>query len=405
MNDCCIIGGGIIGLSIARELAGRGLSVRVLSRDTREEMASWAAVGIFPPAPTAAGMTPGEALTAWSDRLHQEWAQELLDETGIDNGLRRCGGLHVAADDAAMERVRREAGSWLAKGASCEVLAAAALAAAEPALAGAVARGAVRGALLLADEHQFRSPRQLRALEQSCLNRGVVLTRGADVSTISVDGGRITGVVAAVGGVSERVEAAAYVVAAGAWSGRLAEVLGLSIDTRPIRGQIVLLRLPRQPLTRIVNLGLDYLVPREDGHLLVGSTLEDAGFVPVPTDAAIRRLRRVAVDLLGDVADVPPEKSWAGLRPGSPDGLPFIGRVPALANAFVAAGHFRAGLHQSTGTAVMIADLIQGRIPEVDPAPFAPGRRGGPPGDDSVPVMLARAAAEGASPALAPGAS
>lgn len=394
MTDCCIIGGGIIGLSIARELAGRGVSVRVLSRGTRDEVASWAAVGIFPPAPASPGMTPCEALTAWSDRLHRAWAQELLDETGIDNGLRRCGGLHVAADEAAMERLRREAGRWLARGASCEVLDATALAAVEPAMAGAVARGAVTGGLLLADEHQFRSPRQLRALEQSCLNRGVVLTRGADVSTISVDGGRITGVVASVRGAPERVEAATYVVAAGAWSGRLAEVLGLTIDTRPIRGQIVLLRLPRQPLTRIVNRGLDYIVPREDGHLLVGSTLEDVGFVPVPTDAAIQRLRRVAVELLGEVADVPPEQSWAGLRPGSPDGLPFIGRAPALANAFVAAGHFRAGLHQSTGTAVMVADLLQGRMPEVDPTPFAPDRRSCPPGDDSVPVMLARAAAE-----------
>ncbi|MCE9632475.1 MAG: FAD-dependent oxidoreductase [Planctomycetia bacterium] len=394
MTDCCIIGGGIIGLSIARELAGRGVSVRVLSRDTREEMASWAAVGIFPPAPSGPGMTPNAALTAWSDRLHRVWARELLDETGIDNGLRRCGGLHLAADEAGLQRLRTEAGSWLAKGACCEVLDDTALAAAEPALAGAVARGAVRGGLLLADEHQFRSPRQLRALEQSCLNRGVVLTRGADVSTIAVNGGRIMGVVASVQGVSERVEAATYVVAAGAWSGRLAEELGLTLDTRPIRGQIVLLRVPRQPLTRIVNLGLDYIVPREDGNLLVGSTLEDAGYVPVPTDAAILRLRRVAVDLLGDVADVAPEKTWAGLRPGSPDGLPFIGRVPALANAFVAAGHFRAGLHQSTGTAVMISDLIQGRTPEIDPTPFGPSRRVGPPGDDSVPVMLARAAAE-----------
>lgn len=391
MTDCCIIGGGIIGLSIARELAGRGISVRVLSRDTREGIASWAAVGIFPPAPSGAGMSPAAALTAWSDRLHHAWAGELLDETGIDNGLRRCGGLHLAADDAALERLRTEAGSWLARGASCEVLDAAALAAAEPAMAGVVARGAVRGGLLLADEHQFRPPRQLRALEQSCVNRGVVLTRGADVSTITVDRGRITGVVAELQGVSERVEAAVYVVAAGAWSGRLAEVVGLALDTRPIRGQIVLLRLPQQPFKRIVNLGLDYLVPREDGHLLVGSTLEDVGYAPVPTDAAILRLRRVAIDLLGDIADVPPEKSWAGLRPGSPDGLPFIGRLPALANAFVAAGHFRAGLHQSTGTAVMVADLIQGRTSEVDPAPFAPDRRQGPPGEDSVPVMLARA--------------
>lgn len=392
MTDCCIIGGGIVGLSIARELAGRGRSVRVLARDARDDVASWAAVGIFPPAPVHAAMTPGEALTVWSDRLHRQWARELLDETGIDNGLRACGGLHVAASEAGAAVLRDEASAWLRRGGRCESLDAAGLAAAEPALAGAVARGALIGGLLLPDEQQFRSPRHLRALERSCLNRGVVLSRGAEVQRIDVDRGRIEGVDVIVGGVPERVRAATYVLAAGAWSGRLAEPLGLAIDTRPIRGQIVLLRLPRQPLGRIVNHGLDYLVPREDGHLLVGSTLEDAGFEATTTEAAVARLRRVAVDLLGEVADVVPERVWAGLRPGTPDGLPFIGRTPAVANAFVAAGHFRAGLHQSAATAVMVADLVEGRTPEIDPAPFAPGRRPAPPGEDSVPAMLARAA-------------
>ena len=95
MTDCCIIGGGIIGLSIARELAGRGRSVRLLARERRHDTASWAAAGIFPPAPEHAGDSPNEALTAWSDRLHRDWARQLLDETGIDNGLRPCGGLHI----------------------------------------------------------------------------------------------------------------------------------------------------------------------------------------------------------------------------------------------------------------------------------------------------------------------
>jgi glycine oxidase len=134
-------------------------------------------------------------------------------------------------------------------------------------------------------------------------------------------------------------------------------------------------------------------VPRDDGHLLVGSTLEDVGFEPVATEEAIARLRQVAVELLGSAADVAPERAWAGLRPGTPDGLPYIGQVPAATNAFVAAGHFRAGLHQSTGTAVMIADLVEGRKPPIDPAPFSPARTCGPPNADSVPVMLARAAA------------
>jgi len=148
----------------------------------------------------------------------------------------------------------------------------------------------------------------------------------------------------------------------------------------------------------VVNRGLDYLVPREDGTLLAGSTLEDAGFDATTDDHAIARLLGVTRELLGDLGDATVERSWAGLRPGSLDGRPFIGGVPGLSNAFVAAGHFRAGLHQSTGTAVLVADLITGQPTALDLAPFAPGRE--PGRTDVVGEYLARAAAEMTSPAV-----
>jgi glycine oxidase len=395
MTDCCIIGGGIVGLSIARELAGRGATVRVVARGDVRDSASWAAVGIFPPAPDHPGNPPHAALTAWSDRLHRQWAAELLAETGIDNGLRQCGGLHVAHDAAAMERLRGSARDWAARGTVCRELDGPALAACEPALADAVSRGVLVGGFLLPEEQSFRSPRHLRALEASCRLRGADVTRGAEVVEVRRSGGRVTGVVARIGGATETVEAKTYILAAGAWTGGLGAAWGLEIATRPIRGQIALFELPRQVLTRIVNRGLEYLVPREDGHLLVGSTLEDAGFEPMTTDAAIARLRMLAGDLLGDIARVPPAQTWAGLRPGSADGLPTIGPIPGLDNAFVAAGHFRAGLHQSTATAVMIADLVTGGTPAVDPRAFAVDRPPAPPTADSVSAYLARAAAEG----------
>ena len=393
MTDCCIIGGGIIGLSIARELAGRGARVRVLARGGRRDTASWAGVGIFPPAPEWVGCGSYAALTAWSDRLHRQWAIELLTETGIDNGLRQCGGLYVATADG-VDRLRAAARDWRARGAECHDFDADGLAACEPALADDVGRGAVAGGILLPAEQSFRSPRHLEALEASCRLRGAIVTHEAEVRDVLRSRGGVDGVVAEVAGTAETVRARHFVLAAGAWTGTLGDKFGLRIETRPIRGQILLLQLPRPVLTRIVNLGLHYLVPREDGHILVGSTLEDAGFVPATTDAAIARLRTVAHDLLGDVARVEPSRTWAGLRPGTVDGLPTIGAVPGLANAFVAAGHFRAGLHQSTGTAVLIADLIQGKRPLIDPAAFAADRPPAPPSDDSVAAYLARAAAE-----------
>lgn len=391
-RECCVIGGGIIGLSIARELAGRGHRVRVLARERRRDTASWAAAGIFPPVSDRPLGDPNAALTAFSDRLHRRWAAELRAETGIDTGLVACGGLHLAAEATGLERLEHEAAAWRSLGVRCEQLAAAEVAGIEPALAAAVAAGRIAAGLLLPDEMRIRPPRHLEALERSCTARGVELVHDTEVVAFSVAGGRLTGVEVRRGAGRERFEADSFVLAAGAWTGGLAEPLGLTIDTRPIRGQIALLAFPEQRLARVVNRGLDYLVPREDGRVLAGSTLEDIGFDRATVAADIDRLLGVAADLLGDLSAATVERSWAGLRPGTIDGLPRIGRVPACANAFLAAGHFRAGLHQSTGTAVLVADFVEGRPPALEVEPFAPARPAGPPGPDSVPVMLARAA-------------
>lgn len=395
MAECCIIGGGIVGLSIARELSGRGVSVRVLTRESGRDTTSWAAAGIFPPAPEHPTATANEKLTTYSDRLHRTWAEELRAETGIDNELQPCGGLHLAADERGTARLREAEASWTAKGARCDRLTARGVAAHEPVLQAAVEQGRIIGGLLLPDEMRIRSPRHLEALHESCRLRGVEITPAAEVRSIDVRDGRIESLGIAIGAAAtETVRADRYCLAAGAWSGHLAESLGLHVDTRPIRGQIALLRLPRQVLARVVNVGLDYLVPRADGRLLAGSTLEDAGFDKATTPQTIARLLAFARHLLGPLPDAVVEQSWAGLRPGSVDGLPFIGAAPACSNAFVATGHFRAGLHQSTGTAVLLADLMTGRPPALDLEPFAPDRRPGPASPDSVPAYLARAAAE-----------
>jgi glycine oxidase len=259
----------------------------------------------------------------------------------------------------------------------------------------AVERGRIVGGLLLPEEMRIRPPRHLEALRESCRRRGVQIEAAADVQAIEVCNGRVESirvVRSESGSATDTVRADRYCLAAGAWSGRLAESLGLHIETRPIRGQIALVRLPEQVLSRVVNVGLHYLVPRTDGRLLVGSTIEDAGFEKITTPQTIQQLLEFAHSLLGPLPDASLEQSWAGLRPGSVDGLPFVGAAPACSNAFVATGHFRAGLHQSTGTAVMLADLMTGRTPALDPTPFAPGRRPGAASPDSVQAYLARAA-------------
>ena len=375
-TDCCIIGGGIIGLSIARELAGRGRRVTVISRDRRRSTASWAASGIFPPAPdpAAAADEPNAALTALSDRLHWEWSRQLAAETGIDNGLVRCGGIYLARPGLPLAALQADLQAWRLRAAAAEWLDGPAVAEAEPALAAAVAAGRVAGGMLLPDEARIRPSRHLAALERSCWIRGVEIREATAVEGVDVAGDAVRGVRLATPRGAEVIWPGYTVLAAGAWSGGLAEQFGLSLDTRPIRGQIALLRFPRQWLGRVVNRGLDYLVPREDGLVLVGSTLEEAGFDATTTPAAIEGLLGMAADLLGDLTAAEVEETWAGLRPGSPDGLPTLGPVPGMRNAFVATGHYRSGIHQSTGTAQVLADLIEGREPSLPLAAFAVGR-------------------------------
>lgn len=394
MSDCCIAGGGIIGLSLARELAGRGMAVHVVARTRGGDTTSWAAAGILPPAPLFAGCPPGDALTAWSDQLHREWAHQLRSETGIDNGLIPSGGLHLVRSSAGQNRLQNDLERWQGRGVACELLDAAGVLACEPALAGGNDASSILGGLLLPGEMQIRPSRHLDALEASCRDLGVVIEEG-DVRQIIVRANRVERFVTSSG----EVRSEHFVLATGSWTGGLAAALGLTLDTRPIRGQIVLLRLPRPVIRRIVNRGLEYLVQRPDGRLLVGSTIEDIGFDTGTTPHTVARLMGVAHSLLGELPGVEMERSWAGLRPGSADGLPSIGRVPDVDNAWISAGHFRAGLHQSTGSAVLLADLITGRPPHLDPAPFAPGRprpaagASAPPG--STADYLARTAAAG----------
>lgn len=376
-TDCCIIGGGIIGLSIARELAGRGHAVRVLARHPRRDTASWAAAGILPPAPTWPGLGPDDALTAWSDRLHREWAAELRAETGVDTGLRRCGGVYVVGPGGAggaIADLEATAAVWRSRGASVELLDPAGVADCEPALAGAVARGTIHGGFRLPDESQLRPPRHLEAVERSCRSRGVVISPGAELTGVGRRGRKVTELTVTVNGVPETVRAGEFVLAAGPWSGPLGRHFGFEVPTRPIRGQIALVRFPTRRLTHVVNRGLEYLVPRDDGRLLIGSTLEDVGFDRRTTPDAIAGLVEFAGDLLGEIGCVAVEQSWAGLRPGTVDGLPTIGRVPGFANAWVATGHYRSGLHQSPGTALLVADLIEGRASPVPADAFRAGR-------------------------------
>jgi glycine oxidase len=149
----------------------------------------------------------------------------------------------------------------------------------------------------------------------------------------------------------------------------------MSLPLKPIRGQIVLLECARPPLRRIANLGARYLVPREDGRLLIGSTEEDVGFDKSTTGQGIQELLQFALELVPALREARFQRSWAGLRPATADGMPYLGPMPEWDNLFIAAGHFRSGLTLSAGTAVAMGALIRGQTPPIDLDAFKVNRK------------------------------
>ncbi len=371
--DVVIVGGGVIGLSIAYALALESVSVILLDRTELGRGASWAGAGIIAPGSEKDIPLAMARLRTRSARLFPDWSEALFAETGIDNGYRRCGGVDVAFTPEQEQALRAAAGRWKLEGIAFERLEPHDFDRVEPAL-----NPDLRVAYFLPDRAQIRNPWHLRALIEACKGRGVSILADHAVTGFESVGDRLTRIQTPNGS----FECGMVVVSAGPWSGELLSGLGLSIQTPPIKGEIVLLRTNPPVLKRIIELGAHYLVPREDGRVLVGATEEEVGFDLKSTPKAIRDLLEFALRLCPALASAEFEKSWAGLRPGSLDTRPYLGHAPGFKNLIVATGHRRAGLQLSTATAEVVADLVLKRPPRLDLQDFRLDRPAGPSGTD-----------------------
>jgi len=372
MDDCLIIGGGVIGLSLAWELAQRGERVRVVDQGLPGQEASWAGAGILPPGQQAGARTPVERLFGLSNELHAQWSEQLRELTSIDNGYRHCGGLYLPENAAEVETLAAAAQAWHGWNVEADLIGATQLAALEPALRTADDSASL-AALHLPAESQVRNPWHLRALLEACRLAGVTIESGVQVLGFEQRERRLL-----AAKTSQGTRAADRIcITGGAWTPKLLESLGVKLPIVPIRGQIVLFQAPARLFTRVINVGKRYLVPREDGHVLVGSTEERAGFDKRNTEEAIADLIAFAHSLVPELAAATVERTWAGLRPATPDELPCLGPLPNCENAYVAAGHFRAGLQLSTGTAVLMSQIMRGETSGVEVETFSPTRFGG----------------------------
>jgi glycine oxidase len=352
--DVLIIGGGVIGLSAAYHLARAGAGVEVIDRADFGQEASWAGAGILSPVSTGSSSDPVEQFRALSLSLFPKLSAELKEQTGIDNGYARTGGLELQVDDAILS-------SWRCNRVAFEQLTGHRLQEIEPVLSPSVG-----SAYFMPDMAQVRNPRHLQALLAVCRKFGVGLRPHCAFLGWGRQGARVSEARTTAGPKS----AERFLIASGAWSDGLLGPLGWQPGIKPIRGQIVLLQ-PRRPiLHRILLHGHRYLVPRADGRVLVGSTEEDVGFDKATTAGAIADLLTFALKLVPELQGASVERSWAGLRPGSPDGLPFIGPIPGFDNLFLAAGHFRAGIELSVATGKVCQELLMQHTPSSSLEPF-----------------------------------
>jgi glycine oxidase len=346
-----IIGAGLIGLTLAYELAKRGAEVRVVEAYDSAASASWTGAGRLAPFTDSDGGDEQEDFLATALGTYQIFVKELHKRTGIDPYLRIDGVIEVAHDEFAMVRLRERAEALVARGIHAHWFEPAEIRRLEPSLG-----PATLGASLIEDEGQIDNRHLGSALRAACVDVGARLEEQAGPVALVADAQRVLGVRA-----GENFVAAETVVnAAGAWAGELQGVPPhVRISLVPVKGQLLAAAMPQPPIKRLLSVPGAYVIPRTDGTVLIGETVEEAGFDVSVDPAATQGLRDAAVRAIPGLAEIPIAETWAGLRPRSPNGRPYIGAT-ALDGYFVAAGHYRNAILLAPATALALANLIEG---------------------------------------------
>ena len=365
-TDVVIVGGGIIGCAIAYFLRKRDIAVTVLERGEIGAQASNAAAGLLAPLGPLSGPGPLADLLLGSFALFPALVTELENVSGIRVEYKRTGALRIVRAAKHVASLRKRMEEWQPLGLQMYCLSGDEARQREPLLAPDVC-----AAIYAPEESQVRAPLLVKAFALAASRLGAVFYSHSEIKGLQKHGARISGVYTSEG---ETLACDHLVIAAGAWAARCGDWLGFELPVSPLRGQILSLRqagLPTLPLRHIVFGEAAYLVPKEDGTIVVGATKEEVGFDAHVTADGVVWLLETARKLAPTLGQSSVEALWAGLRPKTPDGQPILGAAPNWENVTLATGHNSIGVLLSAITGQTIAELVAtGRMPGII-APFA----------------------------------
>ena len=347
MPECIVIGGGVIGMMTARALHLSGVKVLLLERGTLGGESSWAGGGIISPLYPWRYQDSVNRLAQHSKTLYPDLVAQLQDESKLDCELIKSGLLVVDRNE------KEQALSWAEQWSENVQF----VADRQTVLSiESVLSDEIEQALWMPDVMQVRNPKIIKALRSSFDRLGIAYREHASVQDIVVQSGQVSGV--RVG--DEMLGADSVIVAGGAWSAGLIDDVQ-HVDVEPVKGQMIMFKGEPDLVKRIVLSEGHYIIPRRDGRVLAGSTLEKTGFDKTTSDNALETLRKTASALVPVLESLPVERQWAGLRPGTENGVPYVCAIDDVEGLFLHAGHYRNGIVLGPASVQLMTELVQGK--------------------------------------------
>ena len=350
MTEVLIIGGGVIGLSIAHELHKKGVKkITILERGEIGKEASFAAAGMLAPNAETEKIDDFFNFCNDSNLLYANFADELFDETGIDIELNKSGTLYLALTENDSAEIRKRFEWQKSANLSVEYLTAEETRKAEPFIS-----PDVRESLFFPNDWQVENRKLLDALRKFADLNKIEIRENTEITNLLVENGKIIGAETA----REKFFAGKVILTTGAWTSLVKAENFTLPKVKPIRGQMISFQTAKRLFEKVIYSPRGYLVPRIDGRVLIGATVEDVGFDKEMTNAGIEFLRETAFEIAPGLANLEIHEKWSGLRPFSEDGLPVLGEFAGIENLFIATAHYRNGILLAPLTAKILAEKV-----------------------------------------------